>query len=203
MCGRYKQISPFPTLAEAFGIAEMPRFTPAGVIAPGMRAPVIRGGALCMMTWGLVPNWSKEDLKTKIINARLETLGEKPSFRNARRCLIPANGFFEWDRKARPAQPYDFHLSEHAPFAFAGLWDEWADPASGEVRETFALVTTATSELVARVHDRMPLILTSRADMAGWLDMKNTTPSAPALLMEAASFPANENRRDDRQMALF
>jgi putative SOS response-associated peptidase YedK len=203
MCGRYKQTSPYPSLAEAFGIAEMPRFSPAGVLAPGMRAPVIRDGALCLMTWGFVPHWSKEDMKTRIINARQETLAEKPAFRGAKRCLVPANGFFEWDKSVKPSQPYQFHLAGDAPFAFAGLWDEWADPKTGEVRETFAIVTTAPVPLVATVHDRMPLILSSPDDLAAWLDMKNNAPSAPDLRMSPASFPANENRSDDRQMALF
>jgi putative SOS response-associated peptidase YedK len=194
MCGRYRQTSGFATLAEVFGIDIMPDYRPAGVIAPGMRAPVIADGGLSFMTWGLVPHWSKEDLKTKIINARLETLAEKPSFRDAGRCLIPADGFFEWDKSARPAIPCDFHLADEASFAFAGLCDRWTDPATGEVRDTFAIVTTAPLPAVAKIHDRMPLVLPDRIAMSPWLNMKNIVIDSLPLTVGPASF-ARENRQ--------
>src|SRR5471030_1551286 len=121
MCGRYKQTSPLGSLAEIFGLINVPELSAQGVVAPGMAAAVICGDTLSFMTWGFVPAWSKEDLKTKIINARLETLAEKPSFRKAKRCLVPADGFFEWDKAEKPSQAYDFHLPDNRPFAFAGL----------------------------------------------------------------------------------
>jgi len=203
MCGRYKQTSPFPTLAEAFGIAEMPGFEASGVIAPGMKAPVIRGDMLSYMTWGFVPHWSKEDLRTKIINARLETLQEKPSFRKAKRCLIPANGFFEWDKSFKPSKPVDFHLANDTPFAFAGLWDEWADKATGEVRETFCIVTTSAAPPVAGIHDRMPVILQSPSACAAWINMETFSPDVIPLLTAAAVFAHQDEEKKSAQLALF
>ena len=203
MCGRYKQTSPIGTLAEVFGIAEMPGFEAFGVLAPGMKAPVIRGNALSLMTWGFVPHWSKEDLKTKIINARLETLSDKPSFRNAKRCIIPANGFFEWDKSFKPSRPLDFHLADDAPFAFAGLCDEWTDKATGEVRETFAIVTTAAAAPVASIHDRMPVILMTTTARAAWNNMEIFTPESVLLLTRTASFPRERDDAETAQLALF
>jgi putative SOS response-associated peptidase YedK len=207
MCGRYKQTSPFATLAGVFGIAEMPGFRPAGVVAPGMTAPVIREGKVTYMTWGFVPHWSKDDLKTKIINARLETLHEKPSFRDAKRCLVPANGFFEWDKSVKPPRPFDFHLAGDAPFALAGLWDEWTNPVTGELRETFAIVTTAPIPLVAKIHDRMPVILTDEKAMTAWINMEKIAPGAMdpiPLLATPVSRAANEDKvRENAQLALF
>ncbi|TAL28744.1 MAG: SOS response-associated peptidase [Alphaproteobacteria bacterium] len=212
MCGRYKQTSPFAMLAEVFGIRDVPGFQPAGIVAPGMKAPVItnpagRDGGITYMTWGFVPHWSKEDLKTKIINARLETLHEKPSFRDAKRCVIPANGFFEWDRSGKPSRPFDFHLAENAPFALAGLFDEWTNPATGEVRETFAIVTTAASPVVAKIHDRMPVILRTPEAMAAWINMEKNFrepgDSIP-LLATPVSRAANEDKvPENAQLALF
>jgi putative SOS response-associated peptidase YedK len=203
MCGRYKQTSPFPSLAEAFGIAEMPGFEASGIIAPGMKAPVIRGGTLSYMTLGFVPHWSKEDLKTKIINARMETLAEKPSFRKAKRCLIPANGFFEWDKSFKPSRPIDFHLAGDAPFAFAGLWDEWTDAKTGEVRETFCIVTMAAAAPVASIHDRMPVILPDASAAARWNNMETFAPNSIPLLTSTAVFAQQGEEKKTAQLALF
>ncbi len=203
MCGRYKQISPFGTLAEVFGIADMPGFEASGIVAPGMKAPVIADGRLIYMTWGFVPHWSKEDLKTKIINARIETLEEKPSFRKAKRCAIPANGFFEWDKSFKPSKPFDFHLANETPFAFAGLWDEWADPKTGEVRETFAIVTKAAEAPVAGIHDRMPVILTSARGRAAWNNMEKFTSESLVLLATPAAFARQDEAQKTAQLALF
>jgi putative SOS response-associated peptidase YedK len=207
MCGRYKQTSPLGTLAEIFGIKDMPGFETAGVIAPGMRAPVIRDGKIVCMSWGFVPHWSRQDLKTKIINARLETLSDKPSFRDARRCAIPATGFFEWDKSVKPSQPFDFHLAGDAPFALAGLWDEWTNPATGELRETFAIVTTAPIPVIAKIHDRMPVILTDAKAMLSWINMEKILPGAAdpiPLLATPTSFAGNEDQVPEKaQLALF
>ena len=203
MCARYKQTSPIGFLASMFGITILPDFAASGVISPGMKAPVIRGGALTLMTWGFVPNWAKEDMKTKIINARLETLLERPSFRKAKRCLIPANGFFEWDKSQKPSRPVDFHLEGDAPFAFAGVCDEWTDKATGEVRETFAIVTTAAVDPVAAIHDRMPVILTTPETMAAWNNMEILTPESVPLLTRTASFPRESDTKETAQLTLF
>lgn len=207
MCGRYKQTSPSGIVTVVFGIRETVKFDAAGIIAPGMKAPVIRDGKMAYMTWGFVPHWSKEDLKTKIINARLETLHEKPSFRDAKRCLVPANGFFEWDKSVKPSRPFDFHLVDDAPFAFAGLCAEWTNPVTGEVRETFAIVTTVASPVVAKIHDRMPVILSTPAAMTGWINMEKIAPSAGdsiPLLATPASRASNEDKvPENAQLALF
>ncbi|MEZ0226879.1 MAG: SOS response-associated peptidase [Alphaproteobacteria bacterium] len=207
MCGRYKQTSPSGVVTVVFGIRETVKFDAAGIIAPGMKAPVIRDGKISYMTWGFVPHWSKEDLKTKIINARLETLREKPSFRAAKRCLIPANGFFEWDKSMKPSRPVDFHLAGDAPFALAGLCDEWTDPATGEVRETFAIVTTAPILIVAKIHDRMPVILTNAKAMVSWINMENNLMGAAdaiPLLATPVSRASNEDKvPENAQLALF
>jgi putative SOS response-associated peptidase YedK len=203
MCGRYKQTSPFGTLAEIFGIKELPGFQAAGVVAPGMRAPVIRGDALSYMTWGFVPHWSREDLKTKIINARIETLSEKPSFRDAKRCVIPANGFFEWDKSMKPSRPFDFHLANDVPFAFAGLWDEWINPVTGEARETFAIVTTAAAPPVAGIHDRMPVILPTPKAISAWNNMEMFKADSTLLIATPTSFHREEDQKKTAQLALF
>jgi putative SOS response-associated peptidase YedK len=176
MCGRYRQTSPFQTLAELFGISESDAGIPAGIAGPGMKLPVIREGRLELLHWGYVPHWSKDGHKS--INARSETIAEKPSFRDSfalRRCLVPANGFYEWDKSKRPPLPYDLHYSDDHAFAMAGLWDEWKNPETGEVKEGFVIITTPAIKTIAYIHDRMPAILTRREEWNLWLD-----PTTPA-----------------------
>lgn len=188
MCGRYKQTSAYAELAELFGL--VPKSTnscpvPNGaargpqeiIIAPGMVAPVLRAHGFTDMRWGFTPGWSKTDSGTDIINARSETLLEKPSFKKAflqQRCLVPANGFYEWDKSRKPSLPYDIHFENNASFAFAAIWDQWKDRKTGEVKETFALVTRAATSAVAAVHARMPVIFRNINEMKKWLDI--TTP---------------------------
>ena len=210
MCGRYKQTSPFATLAELFGITGIEAGIPAGVMGPGMKTPVIRNGRLEMLSWGLVPHWSKDG--HKIINARAETIAEKPSFRDSfslRRCLVPANGFYEWDKSKRPPQPYDQHYSDSHAFAMAALWDEWKNPETGEVHEGFAIITTEAVRTIAHIHDRMPAILGKRAEWEAWVNpatpaselKKLLRPNDSGLLFatpaEALSRPANEDFPED------
>jgi putative SOS response-associated peptidase YedK len=132
--------------------------------------------------WGLVPFWAKEPgIGNKMINARAETLAEKPSFRNAltrRRCLIPADGFYEWDKLGGTRQPSHFRRRDGGLFAFAGLWEEWRDPAAGDDApplRTCTIITTTPNETVGRVHDRMPVILLPE-DEAFWLDAEVRRP---------------------------
>jgi putative SOS response-associated peptidase YedK len=126
------------------------------------------------MQWGLIPSWAKDPkIGSKLINARAETVAEKPSFRSAfrqRRCLIPADGFYEWQQVegSRQKQPYFIRLQDERPFAFAGLYDRWASP-DGEVLETCTILTTTANELIAPIHDRMPVILYPQ-DYDFWLD---------------------------------
>ena len=139
-----------------------------------------------MVRWGLVPYWAKyPSIGSKMINARSETIQEKPSFKNAfqrRRCLIPADGFYEWMRGVpgkSTSTPYYFHLANHKPFAFAGLWELWKSPEGEELR-TCTIITTSANELVARVHDRMPVILTGES-MNAWLQPGSSDHLMPLL----------------------
>jgi putative SOS response-associated peptidase YedK len=141
--------------------------------APTQNLAVIANEApdeLRFYRWGLIPSWAKEaSIGSKLINARAETLAEKPSFRQAfrsRRCLVPATGFYEWKRDAGKT-PYHVRMKNGDPFCFAGLWEQWKDPAGEEVR-SFTIITTTPNSLMAPIHDRMPVIL-SRQDEARWL----------------------------------
>jgi putative SOS response-associated peptidase YedK len=131
---------------------------------------------LTQLKWGLVPSWSKDAATAKgLINARAETITEKPSFREAfksRRCIIPASGFYEWQKKSTGVkQPFYFYLKEKEVFGFAGLWEEWLDKQTGELLETCTIITTEANEVLKPVHDRMPVILLpERYDE--WLDAK-------------------------------
>lgn len=128
------------------------------------------------LRWGLIPNWAKDiSIGSKMINARAETLAEKPSFKNAfksRRCIIPASGFYEWQKKdAGGKQPFYFHLKNKEVFGFAGLWEEWLERETGEQIETCTIITTEANQVLEPIHERMPVILQSK-DYDEWLDAK-------------------------------
>lgn len=178
MCGRYTNTVSIKKLAERFGFPTVRGdFPPRYNIAPGQTAPVVLKSSprrLAMMRWGLVPHWAK-DPKTgyKMINARAETLGEKPSFKRpfqSQRCLVVADGFYEWRKSPGKKTKVPFHISlkNREPFAFAGLWDRWEDP-SGKELVTFTIITTDANELLRPIHDRMPVILPPDQE-ALWLD---------------------------------
>ena len=161
---------------------------------------------LAFFSWGLIPSWAKDrKIASSLINARSETLAEKPAFRTAlarRRCLILADGFYEWRKEGQQKLPYYFQLADPRPFAFAGLWTPSAGPG---LPPTCTIITTAPNELLAEIHDRMPAIL-ERADEDRWLDPRVTDPAVllallrplPAERMEAypvsalVSSPGNE-----------
>jgi putative SOS response-associated peptidase YedK len=167
MCSRYFLDADGNIIAYTFSVPLQERVRKRFNIAPTQEAPVIRaeaGGAreLRLLRWGLVPSWAK-DLKvgTKMINARSEGAEEKPAFRAAirqRRCVVPASGFFEWQGDAGRKQPFAITVPEQPLLAFAGLWERWK-PRDGEPVETFTIMTTDANEQVARIHDRMPVIL--------------------------------------------
>jgi putative SOS response-associated peptidase YedK len=165
MCGRFTRRKPAKALAEHFGV-EVPETQPSFNIAPTQNVLAIRGeGAgrdAVWLKWGLVPTWAKDpSVGARLINARSETVAEKPSFREAfrkRRCLIPADGFYEWRREGKGKQPYFFRLRDDRPFGFAGLWERW-EGKSGEILNTCTILTTAANEVLRPVHDRMPVIL--------------------------------------------
>lgn len=175
MCGRYTLATPVGRLAEEFGFdSSSTEFRTSYNMAPTRQVPVVlaEGGKrrLEMLRWGLVPSWADDPgIGARMINARSETAPEKPSFRRAfrdRRCLIPADGFYEWKRENGGKQPYYFRMQGGRPFAFAGLWESWTK--DGEIRSC-AILTTAANEVVAGIHERMPVILPSRHYEA-WLD---------------------------------
>ncbi|MGR8919921.1 MAG: SOS response-associated peptidase [Gammaproteobacteria bacterium] len=174
MCGRYALISDATELAEAFGVEMPPVFAPRYNIAPSQPVLIVRaserGREADIVEWGLLPSWSKDPRSARRpINARAETVAEKPSFRAAwrrRRCLVPANGYYEWAKRPGGKQPYYIHRRDDAPFAIAGIWEAWE--RDGNRIESCALLTCAASERLAAVHDRMPVTLAPAA-YALWL----------------------------------
>lgn len=178
MCGRYFQIIDPRAIAERFGTAgDLPNFPPNHNAAPTQDLPVVRHNpetqerSLDRLRWGLVPHWAKDlAVGYKMINARAEGIETKPSFRQAfqrRRCLVPADGFYEWQRQGAKKQPYAIALADGKPMALAGLWENWKSP-DGEWVRTFTIVTTRANDLLAGIHDRMPVIL-DEADWPAWL----------------------------------
>jgi putative SOS response-associated peptidase YedK len=177
MCGRYTLATPKERLAEEFGFenssVELP---PSYNIAPtqGVAAVLEEGGQrrLEVLRWGLIPPWADDpQIGSRMINARSETAPEKPSFRRAfreRRCLIPADGFYEWRRTNGAKQPYYIHMQDGRPFAFAGLWESWSKGGEGEVR-TCTILTTGANAIVGEIHERMPVIVAPDAYEV-WLD---------------------------------
>jgi len=185
MCGRFSQSLAGDAIAQAFQLAEVPDWQPRHNIAPTQTIPAIMATEKSdrhfkPLRWGLIPSWSKDPaIGVKMINARSETVAEKPSFRSAfkrHRCLILADGFYEWRKQSGKKQPFYFQLQDGSPFAFAGLWERW-QALEGDVLETCTILTTEANQLVAQVHDRMPVILpTDRYDQ--WLD-PTPQPSEP------------------------
>lgn len=184
MCGRYTLSVPAETIAEHFGLEAVPDLAPRFNIAPTQAAPVVRWSpaaaapALDFLRWGLVPAWAKDAAGAgRLINARAETAADKPSFRVAlrrRRCLVPADGFYEWRAEGGAKQPYHIARPDHAPFAFAGLWERWTK--GSEPLETFTILTTDANAALRPLHDRMPVIL-DPADYDLWLDPSATDPA--------------------------
>lgn len=177
MCGRFTLTQSAEAIAAAFDLDEMPAFVPGYNIAPSQPVPVIRADAsqhrhFDYLYWGLIPSWAKDPaIGSRLINARSETVTEKPSFRTAfkrRRCLIAADGFYEWQRSEGKRQPFYFHLNDRRVFGFAGLWEHWQSP-SGDELQTCTILTTAANQEMQPIHDRMPVILHPE-DYALWLN---------------------------------
>jgi putative SOS response-associated peptidase YedK len=185
MCGRFTLTS-IDGLIEEFGLIQQPSsFTPRFNIAPSQSAAVIDNRpreqrVLTSMRWGLVPYWAKDPtIGNKMINARRETAAEKPAFRDAlrrRRCLIVADGFYEWKREGKRKTPLYVRRQSRGYMAFAGLWERWRTP-DGDVLYSFTILTTDANELMAGVHDRMPVIV-DRADYDRWLEPLALPPDA-------------------------
>ncbi len=169
MCGRFTSRAKPEQIKNEFKAEVSPLLSlvPRYNIAPAQMVDIVwepKGNrALARLKWGLVPSWAKDRaMANGLINARAETLTEKPSFREAfkkRRCIIPASGFFEWEKKPDGKQPFYFYLNEKEIFGFAGLWEEYVDKQTGEVLETCTIITTEANQVLKPVHDRMPVIL--------------------------------------------
>ncbi|AFM39467.1 hypothetical protein Desaci_0400 [Desulfosporosinus acidiphilus SJ4] len=177
MCGRFSLIQ-VKDLEKRFEFEQIEfEFEPRYNIAPSQQVPgVLRQNGrnrLCMFRWGLIPNWAKDErIGNKMINARGETLKEKQSFRKSleqRRCLVLADGFYEWKREGRVKKPYRITLHDGRPFAFAGLWDSWLTPAGQRVNSC-TIVTTSSNTLMETIHQRMPVILPQKNE-ALWLNV--------------------------------
>lgn len=180
MCGRFSYAKEFRDIKIRFDLEqELPLFRPRYNIAPGQEVAVIaREGeraVLKTMRWGLVPSWAADPaIGNRMINARAETLAERPSFKDLvrnRRCLVLSDGFYEWRREGKRKTPIRFVLKSGEPFVFAGLWDRWRKPDGGAL-ESFTIITTEPNELLKSVHDRMPVILLPE-DEQRWLGAEN------------------------------
>lgn len=167
MCGRFSLIVDASVLAGVFEIDPPKNLTPRFNIAPTQRIPIVRAGReqpreWAEARWGLVPSWAKDaKIGARMINARGETVAEKPSFRSAvktRRCLIPADGFYEWVKTDGGKQPHYIHFADGRAFAFAGLWERW-NKGGDEPLDTCTIITTTPNDIVAGLHDRMPVIM--------------------------------------------
>jgi len=179
MCGRYALHAHPDVIVLQFGLPAAPQMKPRFNIAPTQEAPVVRVDPghpehkreLAQLRWGLIPSWSKDpSIGARMINARAETVAAKPAFRNAfrrRRCLVPADGYYEWKVEGGRKQPYFLQPASGEPFAMAGLWEQWRLP-EGRLIETYAIVTTEAAGTARQIYDRMPVIL-AQPDYEAWL----------------------------------
>ncbi len=206
MCGRYSLTTPMEAVRQLFNFPERPNLAPRVNIAPSQEVAAVRLGTegagqgsgagrhFVSLRWGLIPSWAPSGAKepgigNRTINARAETLAEKPAFRAAfrrRRCLIPADGFYEWKTERGRKQPYRIALASGAPFAFAGLWERWEGSGGDGAIESCTIVTTEANARLRTLHHRMPVILAPDAyDL--WLDPATPGAQVQALLRPAPS----------------
>ena len=178
MCGRFVTIIPYEELKAIYDLVESNlRIQPRFNVAPTQQVGVIRccdegnRNRLDFLKWGLIPSWSKDaKIAGHTINARSETVAEKPAFRHAikyKRCIVPVNGFYEWSHTGATKRPYFIHPADNVPMSLAGIWEQWKGP-DGDM-ETFSILTTSANKLVSQLHDRMPVIL-SPDKHALWLN---------------------------------
>ncbi|MFQ5547962.1 MAG: SOS response-associated peptidase [Woeseia sp.] len=207
MCGRFAFYSPAEATAALFGVERAENVEARYNIAPTQLIPVVRVGPdqtreFAMLRWGLVPSWAKDpSIGDRMINARAETVAEKPSFRAAyrsRRCIVLADGFYEWRKESDGKRPYFVSLASGAPFAFAGLWENWHAKDSAESLQSATIITMAASEFMRALHHRMPVVLDQ--DSANlWLAgdehlLLGTSDSAPAF----RAWPVNKRVNNAR-----
>jgi putative SOS response-associated peptidase YedK len=200
MCGRFALYTDPIALAKKFQTENLLDLLPSYNVAPSQTIPIIRNEEgrrlFAMARWGLIPSWAKDSkIGYNTINARADTVAEKPSFRSAfqhRRCLIPADGYFEWQEIAgnKTKQPWCISLKSQEPMALAGLWEHWQGSDGSEI-ESCTIVVTAGNELMQPIHDRMPVIIPSE-NWDAWLDNANTNKQGLQTLL--AQYPADEMR---------
>lgn len=215
MCGRYSLATPARLVAEHFGLAEVPDLSPRYNIAPTQSVATVRLSAereepvLEMRRWGLVPSWAKDPgIGSRMINARVETAAEKPAFRAAfrrRRCLVPADGFYEWKSQPKRRRPHHVRLPDAGLLGLAGLFEAWEGP-EGETVASCTVLTTAANASLSALHDRMPIIVEPR-HYQRWLDPELRDPDAILALTGSAvsdrlrfhpvGFGVNSPRNDD------
>jgi putative SOS response-associated peptidase YedK len=193
MCGRFTQSHNAEAIAQAFNLKEVPELNPRYNVAPTqMVGTVVKPEntdkrQFKMLYWGLIPSWAKDKkMGSNLINARAETIAEKPAFRSAfkrRRCLVVADGFYEWQHISGKKQPFYIHLPDKQPFGLAGLWEHWESP-EGEIVESCTIITTAANELMQPIHERMPVIIHPQ-DYDLWLDPNGQKPELLQPLLKA------------------
>ncbi len=198
MCGRYEVHSPVEEIARQFDatlIDPAEDLPPRYNVAPSLKVPVVRfrheRRELAALSWGLLPSWAKNPKMHRPINARAETLFDKPSFRNAiarRRCLIPADGFYEWQERASGKQPWHISMIDKRTFAFGGIWEYWAQADVLPVLSC-AIIVTEANALLAKIHERMPVII-AREDYERWLDPELSDPTEIQKML--VPYPADE-----------
>ncbi|MBD2595977.1 SOS response-associated peptidase [Nostoc spongiaeforme FACHB-130] len=184
MCGRFTLNQSAEALSKAFNLQQVPdlaaqyNIAPTQMVLTVLHHPSNEQYEFQQLRWGLIPSWAKDaKMGVKLINARAETVSEKPAFRASfkrRRCLVIADGFYEWQKQQSQKQPFYFRLQDGKPFGFAGLWDVWHSP-EGEEIASCTIITTTANELLAPIHDRMPVILAPE-DYDLWLDTQVQTP---------------------------
>jgi putative SOS response-associated peptidase YedK len=192
LCGRYTLSTNGEALVMAFGVSDLATWSPRYNIAPTQAVPALRqqGSSLeaVHLHWGLVPSWAKDrKIGSRLINARAETIAEKPSFRTAfrkRRCLILADGYYEWVKHGSAKQPYHIYQKSHHPFAFAGLWETWSTD-DGSPYASCSIITCAANTELSNLHHRMPVVLET-PDYPKWLAEQSDPGSLIELLKPAA-----------------
>jgi putative SOS response-associated peptidase YedK len=193
VCGRFAFFSPAEALQAAFGVTAIANLQPRYNIAPTQDVIVVRSAAdglqVDRLRWGLVPFWAKDPaIGNRMINARAETVAEKPSFRQAlrrRRCVVPADGFFEWQKTADGKQPWYISAADSGLLAFAGLWEEWRGGDEGPL-QTFTIITTVADAFMQTLHHRMPVMF-DRAGVDQWLEPQAAPADIDHLLQAAAA----------------
>ncbi len=229
MCGRFTLRTPTPVLIETFRAGVVPDISPRYNVAPTQQVLVVRENPasdsvqreFALMAWGLVPFWAKDpSIGNRLINARSETVAEKPAFRAAmrkRRCLVVADGYFEWMKVGTKKQPYWIRMEDEQPFAMAGLWEAWYGPGGKEATPesdpllTCTIITTGSNAATSHLHDRMPVIL-RESDWQQWLDKNQQHPAEVAHLLQpledtaisidAVSTRVNSPKHDDAACVL-